>query len=64
MRLTEFWERMNQHLGPTYAASYSKDQVLTELDGRTVSQALADGDDAKKVWRAVVTALELPPSER
>lgn len=64
MRLTEFWERMDQHLGPTYATSYSQDQVLTQLGGRTVAQALAEGEDAKIVWRAVVAALELPASER
>lgn len=64
MRLTEFWERMAHHLGSTYAASYSQDQVLPELGGRTVAQALAEGEDAKIVWRAVVVALELPASER
>ena len=64
MRLTELWERMDQHLGPAYAASYAHDQVISGLDGRTVAQALADGEDAKVVWRAVVVALELPASER
>ena len=45
-------------LGPTYADSYARDQVLATLGGRTVVQALADGDDAKSVWRAVVAAQE------
>lgn len=60
MRYTDFWERMEQHLGATYARSYAHDQVLSQLSGRTVEQALADGDDAKDVWRAVVDALQLP----
>lgn len=64
MRLTEFWTRMDEHLGPGYATSYSQDQVLAALGGRTVQQALDAGDDAKSVWRAVVEALELPASER
>lgn len=64
MRLTEFWKRMDEHLGSSYASSYSRDQVLAQLGGRTVQQALAQGDDAKSVWRAVVEALELPSSER
>ena len=64
MRHTEFWLRMNEHLGDAYAASYARDQVLAGLDGRTVEQALAAGDDVKFVWRVVVEALQLPVSER
>jgi hypothetical protein len=55
---------MEQHLGPDYARSYAHDQVLPQLSGRTVDEALSDGEDAKLVWRAVVVALELPASER
>ncbi|HVQ87433.1 MAG TPA: DUF3046 domain-containing protein [Actinomycetes bacterium] len=64
MRHTEFWARMNHHLGEAYAASYAHDQVLAQLDGRTVEQALLAGDDVKQIWRAVVVALELPVTER
>lgn len=64
MRLTEFWGRMHQHLGEMYAHSYAHDQVLAQLGGRTVEQALTAGEDPKWVWRAVVVALELPASER
>ena len=64
VRLTELWARMERHLGAGYAASYAHDQVIAQLDGRTVDQALADGVDAKTVWRAVVVALELPATER
>jgi hypothetical protein len=64
VRLTEFWNRMNDHLGEAYAASYARDQVLPQLGGRTVSEALASGEEVKGVWRAVVEALELPASER
>lgn len=60
MRYTDFWERMERHLGHSYAHSYARDHVLSELDGRTVEQALADGEDATRVWRAVVAALDLP----
>lgn len=64
MRLTDFWERMQQVLGPDYYASWSKDHVIAGLGGRTVDQALRDGEDAKAVWRAVVATLELPPTHR
>lgn len=64
MRYTDFWERMEHHLGDGYARSYARDQVLSQLGGRTVEQALHDGDDAKEVWRAVVSALNLPARYR
>ncbi|MEQ4204812.1 DUF3046 domain-containing protein [Actinopolymorpha sp. B17G11] len=64
MRLTEFWRRMDQHLGDTYARTWARDHVLADLGERTVQQALDAGWDAKDVWRAVWRALELPPSER
>jgi hypothetical protein len=58
VRLTEFWWRMEAELGAVYARSYAADQVLPELGSRTVDQALAEGDDAKQVWRAVRAALD------
>ena len=64
VRLTEFWARMEQVLGTGYYTSWSQDHVLDELGGRTVEQALRDGDDAKSVWRAVVADLQLPATFR
>jgi hypothetical protein len=60
VRLTEFWERMRAQFGDSYADSVAKDFVLSGLDGRTVNQALADGVDAKTVWRAVCEAFDVP----
>ena len=56
MRLTDFWWRMEQVFGAGYAASVATDQVLPELGGRTVQQALAAGEETVVVWRAVVAA--------
>ena len=64
VRLTEFWKRMEARFGPAYARSYAADQVLATLGGRTVDGALADGEDAKTVWRAVCDATNAPASER
>ena len=64
MRLTEFWRRMDARFGAAYARSYAADQVLSTLGSRTVLQALADGEDAKDVWRAVCDATNAPASER
>jgi hypothetical protein len=60
MRQTEFWERMREQFGDVYAESVAKDYVLSSLGGRTVHKALADGEDAKKVWRAVSETFNVP----
>jgi Protein of unknown function (DUF3046) len=60
VRLTAFWDRMRAQFGETYAESVAKDHVLTILGGRTVNQALADGEDTKTVWRAVCETFSLP----
>ncbi len=59
MRLTEFWERMEERFGAVYARSLAADYRLPLL-GATVDEALARGDDAKDVWRAVCAEFELP----
>ena len=43
MRLTDFWTRLEEAFGPGYAASIARDQVLSQLGGRTIEQALAVG---------------------
>jgi Protein of unknown function (DUF3046) len=60
MRLTEFWSRMREQFGDVYAESVAKDFVLSGLGDRTVNKALADGEDAKLVWRAVVETFNVP----
>ena len=64
MRHTEFWARMDAALGPAYARSWADQQVLADLGGRTVEEALEAGEPPKVVWRAVWAELELPPRER
>ena len=64
MRLTEFWYRMNAQFGDVYAQSVAKDFVFDQLGGRTVERALADGVDAKVVWRAVCDTFKVPEAPR
>ena len=63
VRLTEFWRRMDEVLGPQ-AQTFARDQVLTGLGDRTVAEALAQGEAAKDVWRVVHETLDLPPRLR
>jgi hypothetical protein len=60
VRLTEFWGRMVEFFGESYAESVAKDHVMSSLGGRTVNKALADGEDAKVVWRAVCETFNVP----
>jgi len=60
VRLTAFWERMNAQFGAGYAESLAKDYVFANLRGRTITEALAEGEDAKTVWRAVCETFQVP----
>jgi Protein of unknown function (DUF3046) len=60
VRLTTFWDRMRTQFGETYAESVAQDYVLSGLGSRTINQALAEGEDVKKVWRAVCEAFPVP----
>lgn len=64
MRETEFWKRMETHLGAGYARTWAASVVLADLDGRTPQDALDAGVGCKQIWRAVWQKLELPHSEK
>ncbi len=64
MRHTEFWARMEQALGTSYARFWAEQQVIAELGGRTVVEALDQGEAPKLVWRAVAERLDVPVSLR
>jgi Protein of unknown function (DUF3046) len=62
--MTEFWERMRIVFGEAYAESFARDHVIAALGGRTVAEALAQGESAQDVWRGVCTAVEVPAGLR
>jgi hypothetical protein len=64
VRLTVFWERMRAQFGEAYAESVAQDYVLAGMGGRTVNQALADGEDVRRIWLAVCDAFRLPERVR
>ncbi len=55
---------MREQFGDAYAESVAKDFVLSGLGDRTVSKALADGEDVKRVWRAVSETFNVPEGLR
>jgi hypothetical protein len=64
VRLTDFWERMRRSFGDSYADSLARDHVLSGLSGRTIEEALGEGEEVKTVWRAVCAEFEVPARER
>ncbi|MBN1171345.1 MAG: DUF3046 domain-containing protein [Micromonosporaceae bacterium] len=52
--------------GAGYAESVAADQVMTTLGGRTIKQALSQGEETVTVWRAVVAQYpeRVPPKLR
>lgn len=60
MRLTDFWERMDEVFDPTYAPSWAHDFALPELGGLTVTQAIDSGVETKEIWRAVCANVQVP----
>jgi len=64
VRLTDFWHRMEEQFGERYAASVARDQVIGRLDNRSVQEALASGEDPKRVWLAVCEHFEIPIGRR
>ncbi|MEN9711023.1 MAG: hypothetical protein RL441_1015 [Actinomycetota bacterium] len=64
MRLTDFWQRMNDHFGAGYARSWARDTRLSQLGGQTVEEALAAGVETQDVWRAVWAYEKLPARDR
>jgi Protein of unknown function (DUF3046) len=56
MKLTDLWARLEATFGTGYAASVARDQVIPQLGGRTINQALDEHEEVHTVWRAVVAA--------
>lgn len=55
---------MSLVFGEDYAHSWAADVVVADLGGRTVVEALAAGESARDVWRAVCRTVEVPPTLR
>ncbi|NMO54097.1 DUF3046 domain-containing protein [Actinoplanes sp. TBRC 11911] len=54
MRLTDFWERLEQAFGAPYARSLAADYSFADLGDLTINQAITKGVETATIWRAVV----------
>ncbi len=57
--MSDFWKRMEARFGAGYAHSLAADYRVNSL-GATVQEALARGDSAQSVWRAVCQEFDVP----
>jgi len=64
VRLTHFRRLMDDEFGAVRAGSIARDHVFGALHGRTVEQALEDGEEPRDVWRAVCAEFEVPAERR
>ena len=64
MRISEFWELVDDEFGRAHGRTLVADHVLFRLSNRTAEQALDDGEDARDVWFALCDALDVPESRR
>lgn len=64
MRLSEFWQVMDEAFGPARSRALADDLVLAALGGRTPNAAIAAGVPVRAVWDAVCDAMDLDDDAR
>jgi len=64
MRLREFWSLMDAVFGEEYAGTLAREMVVTDLNGRTVEQALDAGLAPRDVWHALCDTMDIPMDGR
>ncbi|MCG8655692.1 DUF3046 domain-containing protein [Yimella sp. NH-Cas1] len=60
MRMSEFWQMVEEEFGDGYGRVLVDSHVLGELGYRTGADALADGTHPKHVWRALCIEMDVP----
>ena len=56
MRISDLRERILLSFGPQWAPSFSADIAISELDSKSVNEALAAGFEPDEIWRALCKA--------
>ena len=60
MRHSEFWALVADEFGDMYGRSIAADLVIKKLDDLTAEQALARGDDPRRIWFARCETMQVP----
>jgi len=64
MRMSEFWQLMDDEFGVAYARSLGRDHVLGALGNRTAVQALDSGVSPREAWLALCVDMDVPVERR
>lgn len=64
MREREFWELLEEVFGRSYGRALSRDQGLVALNGMTVVEALAAGEEPRVVWNVLCDQMDVPDAKR
>lgn len=64
MRITVLRQRMAEEFGTVRADHLSEDYVFSGLGGRTVNQAIEDGQSATRIWQEVCSTFGVPEQRR
>lgn len=64
MRLSQFWQLMDDEFGRAYARTLARHQSLPDLSGATVDEALDRGIAPRRVWHAVCEQMQIPPERQ
>jgi hypothetical protein len=64
VRISEFWELVDEEFGRAHGRTLARDHVLMELGNRTAEQALEEGEPAREVWFTLCRSMDVPPERR
>ena len=64
MRISKFWDLMNDEFGEAYASSLARGHNLHALGDVTVLEALERGDSPRTIWEALCDDMDVPESRR
>jgi hypothetical protein len=64
VRRSEYTQLAEYVFGPTLADVYHRELVLEGIGHRTPVQALADGENVRRVWTALCDEMQVPESRR
>ena len=60
MKLSRFYELVEDEFGSAFASVVLSDTKLTEFGDRVPAQLIRDGEDTREVWYSICRALEVP----
>ena len=60
MRVSEFWQAVNDEFGVTYGRTIARDLVFPQFGDVSAVQAIERGEDPREVWLALCRATDVP----